>query len=176
MGAESVGDDRWRALLAGQLRDNHRLFFKLAYGVLRDAAAAEDACQHALCQAWEHRGRIEDPAALTGWLSRTVVNRALEIARRRTTERRALDARTDPHPTGTAVGEGVAMRESIVLALDELPEMTRVVVVMRVMRGDSGNDVAATLGLSASEVSRRLHAGMEQLRRSLRDWRASVGA
>jgi DNA-directed RNA polymerase specialized sigma24 family protein len=49
-------------------------------------------------------------------------------------------------------------------ALRELPDLTRAVVVLRIMQGMSGNEVKGLLGCSAAEVSRRLYSGMEQLR------------
>ena len=56
------------------------------------------------------------------------------------------------------------MREAVVQAMDRLPETARTVVALRLMQGMSGNEVKDLLGCSASEVSRQLHAGMEQLR------------
>lgn len=181
---ERTRDNQWRGLLAEQVRDHSRLFYKLAYDVVRDRAAAEDACQHALCQAWEQRDRIAEPAALKAWLARTVINHCLMVLRRKGTERRALNVRVRMNGAvqgagrdgGAGPGDAMAVRESVMLALDELPERTRVVVTMRIMRGMSGNDTAAILGCSASEVSRRLHGGMDQLRHVLTDWKDSVGA
>jgi len=54
-----------------------------------------------------------------------------------------------------------------VAALATLPEALREVLVLRMMQGISGNEVAELLGISAAEVSRRLHAGMQRLREFL---------
>ncbi len=166
----------WAVLLADQIRLHSRLFFRLAYGIVRDEAAAEDACQAALLKAWSvARHEMRDPARLRAWISRVVVNESLVIARRRRTERRTIGRR--PHvrsgPDATAASPAAAaldLRESLVGAMERLPETTRLVVALRVMQGMSGNDVKDLLGCSAAEVSRHLHGGMRQLRDLLADW------
>ena len=171
-----MGDGEWERLLAEQLRHNGRLFFRLAHGILRNAAAAEDACQHALLRAWEQRDAIEtSPPALKGWLARTVINRSLQVVRRSKVERRAVAVRAEALPESVSPLEGNAdRREAVMAAVGKLPDMSRAVVVMRMLEGMSGGEVKDLLGCSASEVSRQLHRGLEQLRGMLAD--CDVGA
>src|SRR5690242_5630881 len=82
----------WEATLREQVDRNGRLFFQLAYGILHDDAAAEDACQQAFLRAWEQRDRIESQDKIQAWLARTVINLSYEALRRGKTERRALEA------------------------------------------------------------------------------------
>src|SRR4051812_44720395 len=79
-GARDVRDAAradWHQLLADQVRQNGRFFFRLAHNVLRDAQLAEDVCQQALLRAWEERDRIQPGPTLKAWLARTVVNNSL---------------------------------------------------------------------------------------------------
>jgi RNA polymerase sigma factor (sigma-70 family) len=158
----------WESLIEGQIRQNGRLFFRLAYNVLRDSPAAEDVCQQAFLRACEQRQQIlHNPAALKAWLVRTVLNGSLQAVRRGKVERRAMQdqarlrstAAADPPPGGAD-----ELRETVVAALGRLPEQTRLVVALRVMEGLAGNEVKELLGCSAAEVSRQLHRGLEQLR------------
>ena len=164
------GDEGWRALLVERVRADGRLYFRLAVGVLRDAHGAEEVCQQAMLKAWDQRDRIE-PAKLRAWLARVVVNESLYVARRRKVERKSLtmqaDGATSPAPTPV---EALATREAVMRAMERLPELARTVVALRVMQGLSGNEVKDLLGCSAAEVSRQLHAGMEQLRGLLADF------
>src|SRR5438093_398850 len=65
----------WEILLSEQIRQNGRLFYQLAYRILRDGGAAEDVCQQAFLRAWEEREKIDGGGqALKSWLARTVVN------------------------------------------------------------------------------------------------------
>jgi RNA polymerase sigma-70 factor, ECF subfamily len=164
----------WASLLADQIRQNGRLFFRLAFGILRNAASAEDVCQQAFSRAWENRGEIEDVAALRGWLAKVVINESLAIARRRKAEQRALCTRAERDRTvSSGLHDGAELRESVVAALDRLPETPRLVVALRLMQGVSGNEVKEILGCSASEVPRQLYLGMEMLRELLADWAAT---
>lgn len=156
----------WRALLTDRLREDGRLYYRLAFGVLRNGGGAEEACQQAMLKAWDRRGGIE-PEKLRAWLARVVVNEALEVARRRKVERRSLAGQASiggARPGPAAPGDELATREAVVRAMDRLPETARTVVALRVMQGMSGNEAKDLLGCSAAEVSRQLHAGMEQLR------------
>jgi RNA polymerase sigma-70 factor (ECF subfamily) len=157
------------------------LFFQLAYGVVRNAASAEDACQAALLKAWEHRREVANPEQLRAWISRVVLNESLAVARRARLERRTLErqhrSRPGNRPDDAAARSGtpsalraVDLRESLLIAMDQLPELTRLVVALRVMHGSRGNDVSDLLGCSASEVSRHLTAGMARLRELVRGW------
>lgn len=158
------GDDTWRALLSDRLREDGRLYFRLAFGVLRDAGRAEEACQQAMLKAWDGRGSVE-PAKLRAWLCRVVVNEALYVARRRKVEQRSIGTRAAAvAPPADSPADQLAVREGVVRAMERLPEPMRTVVALRLMQGMSGNEVKALLGCSAAEVSRQLHRGVEQLR------------
>ena len=164
---ESQSDDDWRDLLERQVRDNSGLFFKLAYGVLRDRVAAEDACQQALLSAWKSRQELAKPEALTAWLCRSVVNGSLAQLRRRRLEHKAARELAEQAVDRVAPDNSLERHELLMAALAEVPEPARTAVVLRVMEGLSGREVAEMVGCSPAEVSRRLHRGLDHLRRYL---------
>ena len=158
----------WESLIEEQIRQNGRLFFRLAYNVLRDSPAAEDVCQQAFLRACEQRQLIlHNAGALKAWLVRTVINGSLQAIRRGKVERRAMQDQARSRPAADPAGDPLELRECVLAALGRLPEQTRLVVAMRVMEGLAGNEVKELLGCSAAEVSRRLHRGLEQLRRMM---------
>lgn len=161
------------SMLAEHAVQYGRLYFRLAFGVLRDAAAAEDVCQQAMLKAWERRQELREPQAVRGWIARIVLNESFLVRRRREIERRSLARHAkQSEDAEDPTTHRLAIREAVVAAMEQLPESTRVVVAMRLMQGISGNDVKDLLGCSAGEVSRQLHRGMELLRQSLADWQA----
>jgi RNA polymerase sigma-70 factor, ECF subfamily len=171
--SQNNGQDGWQAALGEQIRQRGRLYFLLAYRIVHDEQVAEDVCQHALCQAWQHREKIGSQAALGAWLSRTVINRAVEVLRRRGTERRFLSQLpATTHAAGP--GEQAARHEAVWAALATLEEPTRTVVTLRLVEGFTGQEVKDLMGISASEVSRRLHRGMDHLRARLREFRCEM--
>lgn len=46
---------------------SHPRLFRLAHGILRDPAAAEDATQQALISMWRHLRSLRDPGRFEGW-------------------------------------------------------------------------------------------------------------
>lgn len=165
MSADQRIDTTWGPLLAEQIKANGRLFFRLAFGILRNSSAAEDACQQAFSKAWERRGEIDGPEALRPWLAKVVINESLATVRRGKVEKRILATRAEEDVSmAVAPGTESEARESVVTALERLPETPRLVVTLRIMQGMSGKEVKALLGCSDSEVSRQLYLGMERLR------------
>jgi RNA polymerase sigma factor (sigma-70 family) len=156
----------WEHRLSDQIARRGPWYFRLAYRILSDAGASEDACQQAFCQAWQFQHQIQDAQALGGWLTRAVINQALAMLRRRRSEQQAI-LRHPALPESTPVDEAVARKEAVWLALDALEPAIRDVVVMRLIEGRTGNEVKALMRCSASEVSKRLHAGLDQLREHL---------
>ncbi len=173
--APGRSDAEWQALLAAQVAAHGRLCFRVAQRIVGEPAAAEDACQQAFLKAWEQRHRIHEPAALKAWILRVVTNESLQMLRRSKMQDRVLapGRAGRPEQAEPAPDHRSALRESVLLALEELPETTRLVVLLRVMEGYSGNEVKDMLGCSASEVSRRLHDGFATLRGALAEWSSS---
>ncbi len=169
-------------MLAKHARLHARFFFRLAYGVLRDVAAAEDACQGAMLKALSQRPRDTEPAVVKGWMSRIVVTESLAIARRRRLERQTfaspaeygdLDSMTEVGAGGAVgriPGEDEELRAAVVAALERLPERTRLIVVLCDMHAVTGVAVAEMLGATSSDVSRRLREGRRQLRELMADF------
>ncbi len=157
----------WDQLLTEQLRLRGPLLFRLAYKVLRRADQAEDVCQQAVLKALQLQEHIRDPNALSGWLARVVINESLTLRRRLQAEQRGRLVKAVRLNTHEASTGGDDLQDAIYARLAELPPPTQAVVVLRLMQGMSGNEVAQLLGTHASDVSRRLHAGMDRLRASL---------
>jgi RNA polymerase sigma-70 factor (ECF subfamily) len=151
------------------VRQNGRRLFVVAYRILRDEAAAADACQQALCRAWACRAQLRDPGALGAWIHRAVTNECYGLLRkRRLRDGLSLDRQGEPGARGAPPQQAWEHGRDIQEALDALPAKTRAVVVLRLVHGYSGNEASECLGVGASEISRRLHEGMESLRRLLR--------
>ncbi len=162
-------------LLRDQINLHGRLLFRMAYGILRNTEASEDVCQQTFLKAWSQRGQIREKTMLKSWLTRVVLNESFQVLRKKKLEKRILNENMKLQPLGNKEEKNFDMREAVLEALEKLPEPTRTVVTLRVMNGVSGNEVRELLNCSASEVSRRLHDGMEQLRRLLSEWKTKDG-
>jgi RNA polymerase sigma-70 factor (ECF subfamily) len=128
----------------------------LARAPYRDAA---DLVQDVFAVALERLGQLADPAAFPGWLMTIARHRATDHARatRPTEELAEL-----PGPTPRA-GE-VAQ---VLAALRELPEAYRETLILRLVEGMTGSEIAAHTGLAEGSVRVNLHRGMKLLREKL---------
>jgi RNA polymerase sigma-70 factor, ECF subfamily len=164
-------------------RYNQRLF-RMARGVLGDSADAEDAVQEAYVLAFTHIDQFREAASLVTWLSRIVLNEAFRRLRQRK-DMTALDDGDDsfgktgiaqvlpfPGAQGPSTPEEDAARAEIrrVLerAIDNLPDMFRVVFVLREIEQMSVEETAACLTIQTDTVKTRLHRARRLLGRSLR--------
>ena len=144
-----------------------RLFYRVAFGIVRNAQVAEDVCQDAVVKLLHEPGQVRDWQQVRAWLVRTVTNNALVHLRRKKVEANAVQELPAFARTGGVETDDFLLREKLLDRVEQLDSELREVVVLRVMQGLSGVEVQDILGLSASDVSRRLHAGLHRLRRAL---------
>lgn len=173
------------AFAAIMQRCNQRLF-RVARGVVRDDAEAEDVVQEAYVRAFSALPGFHGEAAILTWLTRITLNEARERLRRRkpTVEVETLDA---AHEKGQVILFPTAMnpeqdtarteiRRLLESAVDELPEPFRVVFIMRDVDDCSIEETAAALGLVPATVKTRLHRARKMLRKALDEKLASTMA
>ena len=165
--ATGKGSQEWASTLVLQVQTNSRLFYRVAYRILRDPGAAEDVCQQAFLKAWSVQESIKDAVALQAWLMRVVVNESLQVLRQRKIRLRDAQSEQAKGDVRFSSLEHEEFREQFHQVLEELPAPTQTVVMLRLVEGLSGNEVKNLLGCSPSEVSRRLHQGLDHLRERL---------
>jgi DNA-directed RNA polymerase specialized sigma24 family protein len=90
---ENVAEDTVRRALRGDVAAFEqvialysRKLYAVAYGVVQNAAEAEDVVQDTFLKAYARRWLIRDPKKLPAWLCCTARNRACDILRRRSRE------------------------------------------------------------------------------------------
>lgn len=161
-------------------RHNQRLY-RIARGILRDDAEAEDALQEGYLKAFSHLDDFAGNSSIGTWLCRIVMNEALGRLRQRrpTIEWNSMEdagmpsaeiirfstdgARPDPE-------RAAAQRQIHGLleqAIDRLPEDFRIVLIARVVEEMSVQETATLLELRPETVKTRLHRARLLLRRAL---------
>jgi RNA polymerase sigma-70 factor (ECF subfamily) len=163
-------DDALAREFDARLADCPKLAYRVALGVLRNAAEAEDVAQEAMIRAYRNFHRLRDRDRFRGWLARTAWRIALDRIRaagRR--EKRELAAMTSAAEAG--VESIVASREfeqHVARAMDELPEKLRLVMVLAAIEGYNTREVAALLAIPEGTVRSRLFLARKQMAESLR--------
>ena len=120
----------------------------------------DDLVQDVFLSAYTRIRELRDPAAFGGWLAAIARNRATDHLRR-TREQVELP---DELPGGEPID---AETFAILDVIRTLPEAYRDTLLMRLVEGMSGQEIADRSGLSAGSVRVNLHRGMKLLREKL---------
>jgi RNA polymerase sigma-70 factor (ECF subfamily) len=162
------------ALLAREfeerLADCPRLAYRVALGVLRNPAEAEDVAQEALLRAYRNFHQLRDPGCFRGWLVRTAWRLALDTlraaGRRARREIAAMGDRREPEAEDVAASR--EFERHVADALDALPEKLRLVMVLAAIEGYDTREMAALLTIPEGTVKTRLFRARKQMAESLR--------
>jgi RNA polymerase sigma-70 factor, ECF subfamily len=165
-------------------RHEERLY-RVAMRLLRNENDAREVLQDALVSAWQNLDGFAGRAQFGSWIYRVTVNAALMLLRSR--RRRPTVSVDDLSPT--ALDEAVQasqlvggsdwskrpdeqlqsgeLKEHIQAALDTLPEILRLVFVLRDVEGMSTEETADILGITIPTVKTRLHRARLALREAI---------
>ena len=161
----------------------HRRAYALAIGVLRHQDDALDVVQDAFIKAHKYLGKFEGNSSFYTWLYRIVMNLAIDHLRK---HRRVKPVELDeskleeggegdafmPRILGGNPGRALVdkeIRSRIDLALGELSENHRAVLVMRELEGLSYEEMAKTMGCSKGTIMSRLFHARKNMQKRLID-------
>ena len=149
------------------------LAYRVARGVLRNTADAEDVAQEALLRAYKGFERLRDCSRFRGWLVRISFRLALD--RLRSAKRREQRDTLWSHPAhlpAPANAEDIAasnqFQSHLERALEELPEKLRLVLLLSAMDGYTIEEIAATVGVPIGTVKSRIFIARKKLAEKLR--------
>jgi len=162
------------------LQANNRRLYRLARGILRNDGEAEDVVQETYVQAFTHLDDFRGDSSLATWLSRITINLSVGRQRRQrpgvewsTLPAGVLEAQIIHFPqlaTSEDPEKSMAQREIrhvVEHAIDDLPEVFRIVFVARVIEGMNVEETAESLGLRPETVKTRLHRARAMLRNNV---------
>lgn len=134
------------------------MLYRVAYTVLQNDDACADALQDALLRAWEKRDTLREPRYFRTWLVRIVINasRTLRDKRRRTVSLEDVPEPCTPPPD-----------LELSLALQALPEIYRLPLVLCFSEGMSYAEAASALHLPVTTVRGRIARAKTALRKEL---------
>ena len=159
MDAARGGDDR-------ALSELYRLFAPVLHGILHSYvshAEADDLVQEVFETALRHLQELKSSEAFPAWIVAIARRRALNALRKRSAE--ALvdmeysDLRQSP--------EDRAAAQQALLAICSLAPVYREPLMLRLVEGLTGPEIAARTGMTEGSIRVNLHRGMRKLRAAL---------
>ena len=164
------------ALLANAARDGDRPAFgvlydrfgRMVHGILLarvPRSEVDDLAQDVFLQALRRVHTLRDPAAFGPWLAMIARNRATDYHRRarETSELSEEMGVQDPQQ---------AEALTVLCAIKTLPEAYRETLMLRLVEGMTGPEIADRTGLTPASVRVNLHRGMKLLRERLEGGKA----
>ena len=152
-----------------RLADSSALAYRVARGVLRNDADAEDVAQESLLRAFRKFARLRDPNRFRAWLVRISFRLALD--RLRSAKRRGLREAEWMQERERARTNSPSSREfqqHLERAMEDLPERLRLVLLLSAMEGHSLEEVASLLSVPVGTVKSRLFFARKRLSEKLR--------
>jgi len=152
-----------------------RVVYRVAYGLTRNAADADDLAQETFVRAWQALARSRAGEPLQPWLTRIAVNLCYSLFRRRkrrpeTSIEPLVEAGHQWEAAGEDPAEDVAGREHS-QQLEEcfagLSPEHQAVLVLRVVQELSYEEIAAALGVPIGTVMSRLSRARAELKTRL---------
>jgi len=163
-----------RDAFAARLMEELPRLVRLATRLVRDPDAAQDCAQETIVGAWRRQDQLRDPAALPGWLRRSLVNRVIDRARAQhdeldidAVEQDWRDDRYSVDPS--AVLDRAELRDELEDALARLPVIYRVPVVLHDVLGWTGPEIASAMSAGLPATKQRLRRGRMMLVSALAD-------
>ena len=153
----------------------HARYARMVHGILLSRVPhsdVDDLVQDVFLQALPRLNSLRDASRFGGWLAAIARNRATDFHRRAKPDL-ALDEEStsaEPDqlpPSGHRVPHVGAEARAALDAIRSLPEAYREPLILRLVEGMTGPEIAARTGLTHGSVRVNLHRGMQQLREIL---------
>jgi RNA polymerase sigma-70 factor (ECF subfamily) len=147
--------------------DHHAAVFRYAFRLAGNQQDAEDLTQQTFLTAQQHLQQLRDPGRVVAWLLAVVRNAFLKTRRRiQPATAASLDLEMDEVPAPPAAADEID-REMLELALEELPDEFRIVLLMFYFEDYSYKEIATELEIPMGTVMSRLARAKGHMRRRL---------
>jgi RNA polymerase sigma-70 factor (sigma-E family) len=144
------------------VRARGRALLRTAYLLTGNMADAEDLVQSALAKTFQAWDRIEDRAAIDGYVRRAMVNTHISWWRRRKVDEFPTDEIPD-QPVAD-ISEESELQDTLRRAIEKLPQRMRAAVVLRYYEDMTEAEVAKVLGVSQGTVKSTVSRAVAKLR------------
>lgn len=146
-------------------------YARMVHGIVLARAPrseADDLVQDVFFFAWRKIHTLREANAFGGWIGMIARNRAMDYHRQKNETEELTDAMAETLPDRAA--EKPQQRTEAIAVLNTikaLPEAYRETLILRLVEGMTGPEIAVRTGLTPDSVRVNLHRGMKMLRERL---------
>ncbi|MCO6511527.1 MAG: sigma-70 family RNA polymerase sigma factor [Aridibacter famidurans] len=164
--ADSAGASMVMRVLEGEkgaFDDLYRKYSPMVHGIVLARAPrveADDLVQEIFLTVFRKLDTLNDPSAVGGWIA-SIARRSIADSYRNATQSEEIpeELGAEPRPVNEAY--------EVLSAIRDLPEAYSETLVMRLVEGMTGPEIAEVTGLTHDSVRVNLHRGMKMLRKKL---------
>lgn len=142
---------------------NKEKFYRLAYTYVKNSHDAMDILQESILKGYSNLSKVKDIRALDKWMSRIIINTALDFLRKSSKET-VIDKES-------IIVDKVATTadENLSYAIDALDPGLKTIIILKYFHGYTINEVADILEISVSTVKNRMHKALSLLRVDIKE-------
>lgn len=143
----------------------HQAYASMVHGILLarvPRGEVEDLAQDVFMTAMQRLSALRDDNVFGGWLATIARNRAIDFHRQKRDDVELLD---DLAPDPSSHNDAEAAH--VLILVKSLPEAYRETLILRLVEGMTGPEIAERTGLTPGSVRVNLHRGMRMLREKL---------
>ena len=144
----------------------------VAWGIVRNAADAEDLAQEAFVKAYQSMDRFRSGEPFGPWIFRIVTNLSLDVMKHRTKfrdEELSGEEQAGRRDSASLSASTSEIGRRIDQAVESLPQMQRVVARLFLVEEFEHFEIASMTGLSEGTVRSHLSLARKKLREQLAD-------
>lgn len=146
-----------------------RAMYNVGFRIVNNADEAKDVLQDAFISAFNSLETYRGESSFGAWLKRIVVNKAINLVRRRKFERLPEHENFDvkeENPIDELEGYPFDV-EKVRKAIEQLPDGYRVVLSLYLLEGYDHNEIAEILGITESTSKSQFNRSKKKLREIL---------
>ena len=144
----------------------HRRYARMIHAIVLARVSprdADDLAQDVFVHAITRLQTLRDATAFGAWLASIARNAATDHLRRK----RPLEVLDERRAAAETSASTKLSAEEVLAAIRKLPDAYREILLMRLVEGMTGPEIAARAGLTPGSVRVNLHRGMKLLRAEL---------
>lgn len=141
----------------------HQDLYRYALWICRNPDLAEDLVQEAFLRAWRSLDSLQSEEAAKSWMFTILRREHARLFERYRPDICDIDAVPEPADDGSRNPDMKMQKQQIIAAIDRLDQQYREPLLLQVLGGFSGREIASILDLNSNTVMTRLFRARSKL-------------